>query len=392
VGIVQAVKGASFSSIAALESLFKLGRSGKTKPLWTIRNFLLLQYPTALGTAVHATPLIPALREAVPGCRIVVAASGMALEIFRNHPGVDRVMETPSPLRDLKGAIRSLRAQNLFHGETFAVLTAVGNERTLIGLQGFLSGAAVRVGFTEVPQLYRVPLERDVRRSLIDNNLRMVEAFGYSFKHFEPEIFITKQDAAYARELLVESGVVEGRPVAVFVTQNSGGQRTGWHTDRFTQVIRHAAERLGYSVVYVGTARDAEAIEAIRRAAGGIGVSVAGKTNITQLAALLAMSDVAVSLDTGTMHVGRAAKVPMVVLGPSWQKPIEWLPLEIPNVRILRGEGRDTIPENYQLDEISAEGVIAALDDLFGVYPPREEERRARIEQSVSSVTHRTAG
>jgi len=95
------------------------------------------------------------------------------------------------------------------------------------------------------------------------------------------------------------------------------------------------------------------------------------------------MSDAMVTLDTGTLHVGRAVKTPMVVLGPSWQKPLEWLPLEIPNARILRGQDRDTIPENYQLDEISAESAIAALDDLLHTYPPSAEARERRVEQSL---------
>jgi len=140
--------------------------------------------------------------------------------------------------------------------------------------------------------------------------------------------------------------------------------------------------------MYVGTSGDKAAIEAIRGAAGGVGRSVAGRTSVTELAALLAMSDVMVTLDTGTMHVGRAVKTPMVVLGPSWQRPIEWLPLMVANVRILRGADRDTVPENYQLDEISTESVIAALDDLLRVYPASAEARSDRVAQSLSSVDH----
>jgi ADP-heptose:LPS heptosyltransferase len=144
--------------------------------------------------------------------------------------------------------------------------------------------------------------------------------------------------------------------------------------------------------VYAGTLGDAAAIEVIRTASGGIGVSVAGRTTVTELAALLAMSDAMVTLDTGTMHVGRAVKTPMVVLGPSWQKPTEWLPLEVANVRILRGVDRDTVPEGYRLDEISAESVIEALDDLLRTYPASGEMRTDRVRQSLSSIDHLSAG
>jgi ADP-heptose:LPS heptosyltransferase len=197
-------------------------------------------------------------------------------------------------------------------------------------------------------------------------------------------VFFSESDAATARELLREANR-EGRPVVVFVTQNSGGQNTGWHLDRFVAVIRHAAER-GFAVVYVGTAGDAVAVEGIRAAAGGVGASIAGRTTVSELSAVLAKSDWMVTLDTGTMHVGRAAGVPMVVLGPSWQRPLEWMPLGVENARILRGADREGAPEGYRLDEIEAEAVIAALGELVEMYPAAEEARMGRLGEGMSGV------
>lgn len=78
----------------------------------------------------------------------------------------------------------------------------------------------------------------------------------------------------------------------------------------------------------------------------------------------------------------------MVVLGPSWQRPLEWLPLKVENARILRGEDREDIPEGYRLDEISAERVIAAMDELIGVYPASEAARAERVRESLSEIDH----
>ena len=46
-------------------------------------------------------------------------------------------------------------------------------------MAALMSGAGARVGFTEVPELYRAVLKFDAGRSMIDNNLRIVEAFGF---------------------------------------------------------------------------------------------------------------------------------------------------------------------------------------------------------------------
>ena len=172
------------------------------------------------------------------------------------------------------------------------------------------------------------------------------------------------------------------------VTQNSGGQSTGWHIERFAEVIRHAHDVLGCAIIYAGTASDFFAIEQIRSAAGEIGTSLAGQTSVPELAALLALSDAAVSLDTGTMHVGRAVGIPMVVIGPSWQRPNEWLPLGQPHVRILRGPDRADIPKGYRLDEVHAADVIAALEDLLITHPPSPTSRNTRLEANTSTTDH----
>jgi ADP-heptose:LPS heptosyltransferase len=267
------------------------------------------------------------------------------------------------------------------------ILTGASDQRTRIAALALLTSPAIRGGFTIHPGLYHRPLVYDRRRSLIDNNLELAALAGAASTHVEPRVYFSPADLT-AAEILARIASPDARPLVLFVTQNSGGQLTGWHIDRFAQVIRHAHEVLGCSVAYAGMSTDRVPIEEIRQAAGGIGTSLAGRTSITELAALLAISDAVVSLDTGTMHVGRAIGVPMVVIGPSWQRPIEWLPLGLPQVRILRGEDRDDIPSNYHLDEVKATDVIAALEELFALYPPSATSRAARTAAVTSTVDH----
>jgi len=230
----------------------------------------------------------------------------------------------------------------------------------------------------------------DAGLSLIENNLRLAKLLGCEAEVKQPSVFFSRADAEAAATMLCAAKPDE-RPVVVMVTQNSGGQRTGWHTERFAEVIRYAALELGFAVVFVGTAADAVAIDMIRAAAGGIGTSIAGKTSVSELAAVLALSDFAVTLDTGTMHVGRAVGVPMVVLGPSWQKPLEWMPTGINNVRILRGEDRVDVPEGYRLDEVTTDGVIVALGELVEAYPASANARKARELARLSEIDHLAA-
>lgn len=373
----------------ALEGLIRGGRF-RTKPE-DVCSVLVLEYMLPLGCCVHLTPLYEAIRRSQPNATITVATRGLGAALLRHHPFIDNLIETPDPLRDLGAAAKRLRHElQRREIEPECVLTGVADQRTRIALLGALAGQGWRAGFTQTPVLYQAPLNMNQELSHIDNNLRLAALLGCDSSHCEPRVFLSEADAASATGMVREVNS-DGRALLVMVTQTSGGQRTGWYRDRFVRVIRHAAEVLGCAVAYVGTNSDAAAIEEIRAAAGRTGVSLAGRTSVTELAALLAMSDYAVSLDTGTMHVGRAVGVPMVVLGPSWQKPLEWMPLGVSQVQILRGPDREVAPEGYQLDEIEAEDVIAALTELVATYPAAEEARNARVERSLSTRDHLAA-
>jgi len=363
------IKGTGFSAIAAVERGFGAGRSGE-RELSSFRNFLLLQHARALGTVVHATPLIPALREAMPDCRIAVAASGFAVEVLRNNPGIERLIETPSPLNDWRGAAWVLRRENPFRGGDFLIVTPVGNDRTKIALQTLFVGAGARVGFTQIPALYRAAFEFDYTKSQIENNLAILPALGHPVRHFEPEMFFTAADVEWAKQALVKGGARAGKVVAAFVTQTSVTQRKSWRKERFQAAAKFLIERYEAHIVFVGTESEAAAIDDLRQGIAGATSSLAGKTNLLQMAALLSLCDVGLTLDTGTLHVGRTVGLPMVIIAPAWSPPLEWLPLNNPRYRILKNAEMEVCPPDYIIDEVSVDEVTGALDELLHEFPP----------------------
>jgi ADP-heptose:LPS heptosyltransferase len=318
---------------------------------------------------IHATPLVPALRQAVPGSRIIVVASGFALDVFSNNPGVEMLVETPSPLRNLRAAIRSLRSQPLFDGEPFAVVTSVGNERTKVAAQSFGLDAAPRIGYTTAASLYSAPIAFDRSLSVIANNLRIVEALGYPARHFEPQVFCTEDDRDAARMTLAKNGVVPGQPVAIFVTQTSATQQKGWRVERFQAAASFLSTQYNAHIVFVGTSSESPAIDRIRTGLPFSTTNLAGKTRIPQLAALMSIASIGLTLDTGPMHVGRAVGLPMAIIAPAWSPPIEWLPLDNPRFRILKNLDMPAAPDGYIIDEVSVADVTTALSDLIQHYP-----------------------
>ena len=353
-----------------------------------VRDVLVLEYLIPLGCCVHMTPLFAALKQCRPEIKITVATRSLGFQVLRHSPDIDHLIETPDPLQDLGRAIVSLRrVLRELHVEPECVLTGASDQRTRIALLAVFAAAGWRGGYTLKRDLYHRPLEYDQSISLIRNNLRLAALLDCDAGQTEPRVFFSSYDVEVAQALLRETAA-GSRPIVAMVTQNSGGQQTGWYTERFAMVVRYLSETLGCTVIYVGTSGEAAAIEMIRQATAAIGISFAGRTSVTELAALLAMSDAMITLDTGTMHVGRAVGTPMVVLAPSWQKPVEWLPLRVANARVLRGPDRDIVPTHYRLDEITAEGVMTAIKDILRLFPASEEARERRLKQSLSTIEH----
>jgi ADP-heptose:LPS heptosyltransferase len=341
---------------------------------------LVLQYAMPLGCCVHGTPIYAALKAAKPSTKVILATRSVGADAVRHDPNVDVLLETSEPgasFSGLRHVTREIRAQLAEQSiEPDLILQDASNRRGSLALLAAMLHLAPTVGFANAPQLYDLHFDYDTNRSLIDNNLRLAA----NAPHHEPAVYFTQLALDYARTLLPSNSAT-----VAFVLQGSGGQNTFWHEDGFAEVIRHV-ERLGHGTIFLGTAQDSAAIDRILALAGSKGHPLAGQTTIPELAAVLALSDLLITLDTGTMHVGRAVDVPMVVLGPSWQKPVEWLPLNNPRVCILRGTDRTDVPADYRLDEISTASVIDAVDQLLSQYPPLPAAREARVAERLSST------
>ncbi|HEY1809766.1 MAG TPA: glycosyltransferase family 9 protein [Acidobacteriaceae bacterium] len=352
-----------------------------------IRNFLLVQHPLALGTAIHATPLIAAIHATIPGARVSAAASGFALEILRNNPGLETLVPTPSPLRELLPAANALRRAKPFGREAHAVLLTTGNERSRIILSALLAGSPTRVGFTLLPELAAAHLHFDPRLSQIANNLRILELLDHgpalldqlqtNPTLLEPQVYPSPDDLTAAHLLLHEQGIDETKPIAIFITQTSPTQRKSWREDRFRAVAETLHYTHGMQIVFAGAAAEAPAIEALRAGLTFRTASVAGLTRLLELAALLGLADIALTLDTGPMHLARAMRLPMVIIAPAWSPAVEWLPLNNPRAHIRKNADLPTAPDDYIIDEVAVPEVEQNLNELLQLYPPRTFNWRA---------------
>jgi hypothetical protein len=133
-----------------------------------IRNFVIPLTPPFLGSAVHETPLIEALRSTVPEANIVAVGSGIATGVYQHHPGLSRLEETPNPNHDFWGAVRRFREiVRSFEREPWCALFTTWNSRSRVAMAIMLAGNGVRAGYAVAPALAHLALHYDREQSQI---------------------------------------------------------------------------------------------------------------------------------------------------------------------------------------------------------------------------------
>jgi lipopolysaccharide heptosyltransferase II len=139
-------------------------------------------------------------------------------------------------------------------------------------------------------------------------------------------IHLSPQATDRVNRLLEEHGVPESKPLVVLVP-GTIWETKHWTIEGFAGVARQFLQD-GFAVALAGTRRDQQRCRQIAAAAPGTS-DLSGKTTAADLAALIRRAEVAVTNDSGSMHVAASLDKPMVsVFGPT--NPVHIGPYERP--------------------------------------------------------------
>jgi len=320
---------------------------------------ILLIKPSALGDVVHTLPVLVKLRARYPRARIDWLITPENAEVVRYHPALSNVLLFAR--RDFSKRGRRWRAFVSF----FDLLKQIRSAKyeLIIDMHGqvrsaffaLISGARVRIGFDRpVKRGLTVSAEHDLKNipshgwrgaregswiaythripiptldvHAIDRYLWVAPLLGLDDNPPDLTIHLSPQATNKVNRLLAEHGVPASKPLVVLVP-GTIWETKHWTIEGFAGVARQFLQD-GFAVALAGTTRDQQRCRQIAAAAPGT-CDLSGKTTPADLAALIRRAEVAVTNDSGSMHVAASLGKPMVsVFGPT--NPVHIGPYERP--------------------------------------------------------------
>ncbi len=290
-------------------------------------SILVLQLQQ-LGDSVIFTPTLRALRERFPLARIDLLATPAAAQVYKKSSFVNQIHVARTWLPGNKGArirpmlplIRTLRAVRYD-----CTITDITEQAFRYSLVAWLIGSPVRVGFDIGGRGFlhtvRVPFRADA--DWVDANLDIVRIVGGSPRSSREEVAFDAADSERVRALLVDGGHDSAQRVVVLHTGANWQSRT-WYHDRWASLADALGTRHEATIVFAGSQGESEYIERIRAAMTRPSISLAGVTDIPQLAALCSMAGLFVGTDSGPRQIARASGCPHVVIMSSQDDTDRW--------------------------------------------------------------------
>ncbi len=338
-------------------------RTGRIRPedvrLESVSRILVVRQDSRLGNLVLMTPLLSALKAALPEAEVDVLISEGFEEVMSGNPNVDNVHVFRKRKSRINpwwylGFVRRLRDR----GYDLAIDVSNGGHFSLNGaLLTRLSGARYRLGYdredadTFMNVLVPPPPADTYMADAVRNILKPVAP---NLREYPPVFYLSDDERAFAQEWLLDHEIADYD--SFFVIHPGGKGRKRWGARNFASLVDRIGGVTGARIVVIGARAEADEI-GLMKSLTRIPFDVLDQVTVGQMAAVIERCDLYISGDTGPMHVATALGRPTAAIFTS--SDVRVYGPRTKNSRIISGS-------------VTVDDVVTVIWDLLSIDPSGE--------------------
>lgn len=298
-----------------------------------------------MGSILLLTPALKALKNKYPNCKILLLTFSSNSAFAESIPLFDEVLSIRTTsfaafaLDTLEGllAIRKWQPDYLLDFEFFARFSIIVS---------YLSGARSRVGYY-MPQIWRgdlldIPVHFNPYRHVCEIFAAQVKVLGVEVDDFVP-VPPTVANAAVdsVRKTLAASGYVEDEAlIVVNVNASDLSLERRWPKESFAKLIDRFSVEAGVRIVMVGSASEKgyvdSVLEEVQPDSAARCINLAGRQSLDEFIALISISRLCITNDSGPLHIAAALGVKTVsFFGP--ESPQLYGPVGLDHITFYSG-------------------------------------------------------
>lgn len=287
---------------------------------------ILVVGPSWVGDTVLAQPLLQRLRGTAHSNAIDVLAPPWTVALLRRMPEVTDVIENPFRHGELKVFARRRLGLALKARRYDSAVILPNSLKS--ALPAFFAAIPVRTGYRGEMRLGVLndvrALDKDRLPTLAERFAALAQPPNTELARPLPRPRLAVDETNRAR-LLDRLGLRSDRPIVAFCPGAEYGPAKRWPSSHFAALAEQLM-RTGAQVWLFGSPNDAPVGEEIAAAAPAAVVNLCGKTSLADAIDLLSLAGLAVSNDSGLMHVAAALDLPIVALygssSPGYTPPL----------------------------------------------------------------------
>lgn len=294
-------------------------------------RFIRLYKLRYIGDVLLTTPAIRLIRQSYPDAHITMVVNSGTKDVIRYNPHIDNIITIDRRMIEDAGLysrlqyewnmVKALRAQpcdlsvDFDSGERAAFLSLLSNTR-------------IRIGLRHPKGIRKLIFNRQVRINgrthTVERNLMLVEqAFNLSRTDTMLELYTSSEEEDYIDSWLHSNGLLHKEYVVVHPGARYWFKR--WSNEKWAGTIDLIQRELCIPVIISGGQKESDDVSAISSLMTTPVYSIAGRTGILDLAALLKKAALFIGNDSGPAHIAAASGTKVIALfGPT--SPEVWRP------------------------------------------------------------------